>query len=214
MNDNLDHIIWACRDLEYGSRRFETLTGVRPRFGGVHAGGLTHNALVAIGPRCYLEILAPTGPARPHEDPWCRLARAAEEPRVMTYCMRSSCPLSELALHSERHGWRDAVIAGNGRTTPEGAQLRWKWLAPKIDAFGTAFPFFIDWLDSPHPAVSLRTEHAEDRIQLQHFAVGHPDAARLREILSELGAPVETFVADAPRFRVELETPRGRVSLI
>jgi len=28
--------------------------GVSPRYGGVHASGLTHNALVALGPRCYL----------------------------------------------------------------------------------------------------------------------------------------------------------------
>ena len=42
MNPYLDHIIWACADLEHGSRRFEALTGVHPRYGGVHASGLTH----------------------------------------------------------------------------------------------------------------------------------------------------------------------------
>ena len=39
VNAFLDHIIWACDDLERGSRRFEALTGVSPRYGGVHASG-------------------------------------------------------------------------------------------------------------------------------------------------------------------------------
>jgi hypothetical protein len=76
MNPYLDHIILACADLEHGSRQFEALTGVRPRYGGVHASGVTHNALAGLGNRCYLEILAPVGPAAPGDDHWCRLARA------------------------------------------------------------------------------------------------------------------------------------------
>ena len=89
MNPYLDHLIWVCADLEHGARRFEALTGVRPRYGGVHASGMTHNALVGLGSRCYFEILAPVGPAGPADDHWCRLARAAEEPRILTYCLRS-----------------------------------------------------------------------------------------------------------------------------
>ena len=155
MNSYLDHIIWACSDLEYGSRRFEALTGVQPRFGGVHASGLTHNALVGLGNRCYLEILAPVGPAGPGDDAWCRLARAAREPRIMTYCLRSARPLSELASTFVALGWKNSVVASNGRTTPEGVRLRWQWLAPTVERFGLAFPFFIDWLDSPHPGSLL-----------------------------------------------------------
>jgi hypothetical protein len=213
MNEYLDHIIWACSDLEQGSRGFEALTGIRPRFGGVHASGLTHNALVGLGPRCYLEILAPVGAKREDEDEWCRLARACREPRIMTYCMRSSQPLADLAAVAQRHGWRDAVVADNGRKTPDGVELRWRWLAPKIDAFGLAFPFFIDWLDSPHPAQAPRTANSTQHVQLRKFAVGHADAAGLHGTLRELGSAIETYTAEGIEFRVELYTPRGIVSL-
>lgn len=213
MNEYLDHIIWACSDLEHASRLFEMLTGVRPRYGGVHAGGLTHNALAGIGSRCYLEILAPTGPAKADDDQWCRLARTAHQPRVMTYCMRSPRPLSDLAALGQRHGWGDSVVAGNGRRTPDGAELRWQWIAPKVGSLGLAFPFFIDWLDSPHPAESLVNPRSEESIHLRRFSAGHPDAANLQKILMELGSPVEAFASDGPRFRVELDTPRGAVSL-
>jgi hypothetical protein len=209
MYEHLDHIIWACADLEAGSRRFEALTGVRPRFGGVHASGLTHNALVRIAPRSYLEILAPTGPASTDDDEWCRIARAAPEPQVMTYCQRSSLPLSELAAIARSRGWKDAVVADNGRRTPDGVDLRWQWVAPKVDGLGFAFPFFIDWLDSPHPAQML----ADTGVSLREWIVQHPEAPRLGTILEELGSPVEAQTAGRAAFRLVLETPRGTVSL-
>jgi len=213
MTPYLDHIIWACADLEHGSRRFEALTGVRPRYGGVHAGGLTHNALVGLGNRCYFEILAPVGPAAPGDDHWCRLARAAQEPRIMTYCLRSPRPLSELASVFKAFGWQNAVVAGNGRTTPEGVRLRWQWLGPTVERFGLAFPFFIDWLDSAHPAEALGVAQPESEILLQRFAVGHPDATELQRTLAEIGSTIDTYAADDVQFRVQLQTPLGTVSL-
>jgi hypothetical protein len=213
MNPYLDHIIWACADLEHGSRRFEALTGVQPRFGGVHASGLTHNALVGLGNRCYLEILAPVGPAGPGDDHWCRLARAAHEPRILTYCLRSARPLPELATTFGALGWKNAVVASNGRTTPEGVRLRWQWLAPTAERFGLAFPFFIDWLDSPHPAESLSAMRSESGILLQGFKVGHPQSAELHRTLADVGSTVETYAADDVQFRLRLQTPLGAVSL-
>ena len=213
LNSYLDHIIWACADLERGSRRFEALTGVRPRYVGVHASGLTHNALVGLGNRCYLEILAPVGPAGPGDDHWCRLARGAQEPQVLTYCLRSPRPLSELASTFEAFGWKNAVVASNGRTTQEGVRLRWQWLGPTVERFGLAFPFFIDWLDSPHPAESFEAAQPGSGILLQGFAVGHPDAAELRRTLAEIGSAVETYAAGDVGFQVQLQTPLGTVSL-
>jgi hypothetical protein len=211
VNEFLDHIIWACEDLERGSRLFETLTGVAPQFGGAHASGLTHNALVKIGPRCYLEVLAPTGPPSATDDAWTRLARtAAGTPRVLTYCLRSPRPLSELAPIAEGLGAPKAPVLNNGRVTPEGLRLNWQWVAPAFERFGLAFPFFIDWLDSPHPATTVQTR---GDIQLKHFAVGHPRADELQRTLSQLGTPVETYTATACEFRLQLDTPRGTVSL-
>jgi Glyoxalase-like domain len=210
MNAFLDHIIWACDDLERGTRRFEELTGVSPRYGGVHASGSTHNALVGLGPRCYFEILAPTGPQAPTEDAWCRLARSAHEPRILTYCMRSSRPLGQLAQIAEAVGARNALVANNGRATPEGVRLDWQWVAPIFDEFGLAFPFFIDWLDSPHPAAATQ---GQGEVRLADFAVGHPRADALLRTLPELGTQIETYTAAAIEFRVRLDTPRGTIAL-
>ena len=168
---------------------------------------------MGLGNRCYLEILAPVGPARPVDDDWTRIARGMDEPRIFTYCLRSARPLSELAPIFEARGWRNAVVASNGRTTPEGVRLHWQWLAPAAAPFGFAFPFFIDWLDSPHPAETLSLAQPQSGIFLQSFAVGHPAAAELRQALGEIGSTVDTFAADAVQFRLQLLTPRGPVSL-
>ncbi len=213
MQSHLDHVIWVCSDLERGAHRLEALTGIRPRYGGVHASGLTHNALVGLGGRCYLEVLAPVGPAGPNDDEWCRLARDAHEPRILTYCLRSARPLSQLASIAAASGWKNAVVASNGRTTPEGVRLRWQWLAPAVERFGLAFPFFIDWLDSPHPTESLGRTQPDSDILLQHFAVGHPDAADLQRTLGETGSTIDTYPAVDVQFRLQLKTPRGAVSL-
>jgi hypothetical protein len=206
MTEWLDHVIWACNDLERGVARFEALTGVAPRYGGVHASGHTHNALVALSERCYLEILAPTGSPAADEDEWCRFARAADEPTLLTYCLRSPQPLSALAVAAESLGAAATRVGANGRSTPEGVRLHWQWVGPKFAAFGRAFPFFIDWLDSPHPAGSAQ-------IRLTRFAVGHPNAARLEQILRELQTPVEIYAAPEIQFQALLDTPRGAVAL-
>jgi hypothetical protein len=208
MSEFLDHIMWGTDDLESGSRRFEKLTGVTPRYGGAHASGLTHNALVSLGAHSYLEILAPTGPPTANEDAWSRLARTARDPRILTYCLRSSLPLSELAQIAEGLGAPRVQVLGNGRVTPEGVRLNWQWLAPTFTQFGLAFPFFIDWLDSPHPSAG-----APGSIELRRFAVGHPRADELRQILSKLGAPINTYTAPDAEFQLQLDTPSGPVSL-
>lgn len=209
----LDHIVWICDDLGRGGSRIEKLTGVTPRFGGVHASGRTQNALLALGERCYLEILAPVGRERSDDDAWTRAARAAPEGRVLTYCMRSPRPLGELAAIAARRGWANAQVQSNGRMRPDGVPLRWQWLAPVAAEFGPAFPFFIDWLDSPHPAEAPPAGEPGRELRLSQFSVGHPHAPDLARAVAEFGCPIDTHEAPDASFRVQLDTPRGLVRL-
>jgi catechol 2,3-dioxygenase-like lactoylglutathione lyase family enzyme len=63
----LDHIIVAVRDLDQAMDDYRTL-GFTVFFGGQHAGGKTHNALICLADGSYIELIAPTDPANPPDD--------------------------------------------------------------------------------------------------------------------------------------------------
>src|SRR5882724_12378307 len=78
----LDHILLGCNDLQRGIDFVEQHTGVRAAFGGVHPGRGTQNALLSLGIRRYLEIIAPD-PQQHTDNPLAKHLLGLKEPRLV-----------------------------------------------------------------------------------------------------------------------------------
>src|SRR5512134_2479132 len=63
----IDHLVYAVPDLNLGIGAVEKLLGIRATPGGQHLGRGTRNALIALGPALYLEIIGPD-PQQPNPD--------------------------------------------------------------------------------------------------------------------------------------------------
>jgi catechol 2,3-dioxygenase-like lactoylglutathione lyase family enzyme len=174
----LDHILLGCNDLDRGIDFVEKHTGVRAAFGGVHPGRGTRNALLSLGERHYLEIIAPD-PQQPGAPDHYGLLKLTE-PRLVGWAAHPG-DLNELATRL-----RNANIPFDGpnpgsRKRPDGRLLQWKTLNLKDDHSGL-LPFFIEWsADTVHPSVD-----APVGCSMSGFGLITPNDSDLRRLCKPL----------------------------
>lgn len=203
---SVDHLIVGSPDLEAGIRYVERQTGVRAVYGGKHPTMGTHNALLSLGNRMYLEILAPD-PDAPQVTGMLSGVKNLKQPWLFTWAAATS----QIELTEERlrkAGFRTSGVKPGSRKRPDGIVLRWKSL--KLPQFtDPAVPFFIEWdSDSRHPS-----EDSPAGCTLESFVIAHPKAAELRGIFDALGIQVEVKEADHLQFAAGIRTPTGTMTL-
>jgi hypothetical protein len=145
----LDHLIVGARDLDEGIACLEKLSGYRAAYGGSHPGRGTRNALLKLGHRSYLEILAPD-PEQPALA-WHKELPTLEEPRLVGWAERVN-DINSLAAHLRKKGVEVIGPTPGSRNRPNGEILRWTLLLRAEDHEGI-LPFYIAWdSNSPHPS--------------------------------------------------------------
>lgn len=202
----IDHLVWAAPNLEKAIADLEGLTGQKARPAGAHPGNGTRNAVMGLGGRTYLEILAPdTGQS-------AALASATnlaslDAPTLYTFAVATQ-RLDRVAVKLEQAGLPHAGVIPMSRRLPTGQLVRWRLLMPAGHAYGPMVPFFIDWGDGPHPTEDM----ADSGCQLRSLTITHPEAWSLGPLLERLD--IEAPVATGPANLVaELETAKGIVRL-
>jgi hypothetical protein len=201
----LDHIIIGCSDLDKGIDLVEENTGVRPAVGGVHPGRGTRNALLSLGERRYLEIIAPD-PAQSEIAHFPQI-RSMTEPRLIGWAVH---PPDIAAIANQL---RENKIAFNGpadgsRKRPDGRVLNWKTVNLTDDRHGL-LPFFIEWsAGSVHPS-----EDAPKRCSLAYFEIMSDEPDELSAIIKRIGLDLPVQRSDKLRLRALITGPKGDLGL-
>lgn len=201
----IDHLLYGAPDLETGIDEVERRLGVRPAPGGRHPAYGTHNALVSLGPTCYLEVIA-SDPGPPMPDRGIGFGVGGlTEPRLVSWALRHRA--IEAAAEQADLG---AVEPGR-RERADGTVLSWRLTDPYAERMEGVIPFLIDWGDTPHPASS-----APAAGRLVGLRLEHPSPARVLERLGLLEVDltdVDVVRAARPAIVARIETPGGVVEL-
>ena len=204
---HVDHLVWCVPDLDAGVAALERLTGVRAAPGGRHPGVGTHNALLSLGARSYIEIIAPDPVQDDYRTPRVFRLDDIEAPTLVTWSAPSAS-LRDLAGTSFNDGQRLGDAHSMSRVRPDGVELSWTMTDPYAVVDHGLVPFLIDWADSPHPG-----ETAPAGVSLLGLEAWHPEADAVNDRLSRLGIGLEVESDGAPRHVAVLDSPRGRVDL-
>ena len=207
----LDHLVIAAATLEQGEDHLERLLGVRPQRGGNHVAMGTHNSLLKLGAKTYLEVIAIDPEASPPKRPrWFALDSGAmrdelvEMPRLIHWVVRTD------DIDAARRV--SPIVLGPARPMERGA-FRWRITIPddgRLPGEGLV-PTLIQWSDARHPTDTMQ----ESRVRLVALSAAHPEPARIRSALEKLslGEMLKVTFGTTPRLAAMLQTPRGPVTL-
>jgi len=203
----VDHLIYAARDLTRGMDEIEAALGSRPAIGGRHPAYGTHNALLSLGPRTYLEIIAPD-PALPRPERGRPFGLdATQDARLVTWVIAPH-DLSRSARILRDAGCAIGAVSSSHRETVDGARLEWRLTDPYAMPLGGAVPFLIDWGSTPHPGST-----APRAGTLLDLNIEHPEPDRVKAVLGLLGLQIKVTTGPEPQLTAIIEGARGRVEL-
>ena len=206
VKEAVDHLLLGVPNLEEGIAWVAERTGVKAAIGGRHPGLGTHNALLSLGNKQYLEIIAPD-PTQTTLAPQFAFLQLASTPRLLTWAavtndihtVAAKADAAGIELNGPNHG---------SRTRPDGKRINWKTLFLRND-WGLLIPFFIEWdAASRHPS-----EDSPVGCTLQAFELEAPQPEKLRLAFRQLGIAANVARGHEARLKAVLDSPQGRITL-
>ncbi len=206
--DVIDHLVYATGDLDAAVDQLAARFGVRAVPGGRHVGRGTHNALLGLGGRTYLEIIGPD-PAQdvPTGTPLPFAIEQLDEPALVWFAVARD-DLAGTAARLRELGFDPGPVTPMQRARPDGVLLRWELATSRAVPPGGVPPFLIDWLDSPHP-----TADVPQGCVLRELRATLTDPTPVRAALAVVGDPVTLVAGPTAGLVALLDTPNGPVEL-
>src|SRR5712691_8505206 len=198
----VDHLVYATPDLQVGMDTLEQLLGVRATVGGQHPGLGTRNALIALGPSSYLEIIGPDPDQAKPKGPRRFGIDDLKAPTLVTWVAKGA-QLERFAADARLHGVDLGEVQSGSRRRPDGVVLSWRYTDPSVVVANRLVPYFIDWGTSPHPALT-----AAKGASLLGLRAEHPDVRRVRNMLNRLGLDLPLQRGAAPAIIATIRSPK------
>jgi Glyoxalase-like domain len=202
----IDHLVYGVPDLTQGIAFVEGKTGVCARFGGQHPGRGTHNALLSLGGRRYLEIIAIDPEQAGTPGLLFPELQTLAQPRLIAWAVAVHS-LAEVAKRAKAaHIETEGPLQG-ARAQADGSLLAWKTLrviAPSL----VGLPFFIEWGSAAHPSAT-----SPRGCSLASFRIEHTAAEALTSALSSLSVDVPVSPASQVRLTAQLRSPKGEIEI-
>jgi hypothetical protein len=219
MTSAFDHLVLGTADLAKGSAWLERFLGISLSPIGSHLRMGTHNRLLSLGPRCYLELIAtdPAGQA-PFMRRWFGLDtpevqdRIAVRPRLIGW-VASTGEIDELAQKTgDLLGTVHRMKRGNSQEN-----FCWRITIPE-DGYpveGGLVPHMIQWESPLHPCDRL----PDQQCRVEWMEAAHPNPAKVNHLLSELGLEKILTLTHAPPYSgmsmcAYIRTPTGVKTLV
>jgi hypothetical protein len=198
----IDHLVWYSPVLAAGERYFASRMDCAPAYGGVHPGDGTQNSLLSLGDATYVEILA----RDPAQETSVSLDRelAGLKGQGLYHWAIGGVDLDSIIGRARRSSYEVSDAVSGGRRLPDGNWLGWKCVGLRNHGFGALVPFFIDWTDCVHPALSAPRGGRFAKIEL--FS---PEAAKLGDLFRMLGLQLSVARRVKPGIAVTLESRGG-----
>ncbi len=183
----LDHIIIAVSDLDQAIAEYQAL-GFNAFYGGKHASGTTHNALVCFSDGSYLELLAPTGEPRTDMDAADFSGLLRDGGGMAGYALLSD-ELDSDAAALRAKGLDVSDVKIGSRLRPDGVELRWKTALIN----GGMSPFLIQDITPRNlrvPDDEAVTRHHNGSLSLQDLAhvIPNLNLTQIEQALKRLDA--------------------------
>jgi catechol 2,3-dioxygenase-like lactoylglutathione lyase family enzyme len=192
----LDHVVIAVNDLDRAVADYQSL-GFTVYPGGVHHGGVSHNALVVFADGAYFEIIAYREAAPVNR--WWRVLTTAGEGIVDFAVLPEN---TEKDLHAARARGLDVEgPTAGGRLRPDGVRLDWQIVRPAT----TDLPF---WCGDVTPRELRVPEGA-----IRHHANGVTGISTVRVLVADLAASIARFKALVGTEAVSVDNGIPRISI-
>lgn len=203
MTATIDHLVYACPDLTAAVDQIAQLTGVRPEYGGQHPGLGTHNALLSLGDRTYLEIIAPD-PAQPGTGGPLPFGLAELTAPALRAWAAAPEDLDNAARGARAEGFDYGDVVTRHRRTLGDGELSWRMTNYPHNGAVAVIPFLIDWGGGCHPA-----QTAPSGLLLTEFRILAPNPDEVVRQLHAASIDLPVDHADVPALRAVLTGPSG-----